>query len=479
MRPLPLPLTIGYSAGQLLDGIVTNSLAIFLLFYVTAVCGLPGGLAGAALSVGLVVDAVMDPLIGSLSDGWRSRLGRRIPFMMLGLPLVAILFVLIFSLPTGLGEGALFAWLALLSVSLRISTSLFLLPYQALGAELSDDYSERSRIVAWRWGIGMLGALTAILLGFGVFFKGPLGLSNRAAYTPFALALALIVIAGGLLSMRCAWATRDRFHLPAQVEGSMLKRFPAEMGEVIRNRSFRILFGGALLFFVALGINLSLGLHANTYFWHLTSGQTQMVTLASFAGLLAGAPLAGPLLARLEKRSVVVIGMIGMMVAQGGPALLRLLGLLPYEAGTLAAILSAVAAIGGALMAAAAIAFGSMMADAADEHEYLFGARREGLYFAGWAFATKAANGGGILIAGLVLQLIRFPAHSAGAADIPPSLPAHTVSALGFCYGPGAALLTGAAVLTTLLYKLDRTAHAAILAALAQRVVARHDAARP
>src|SRR3546814_20968112 len=79
--PLGWRLKLAYAGGQLVEGIANNSLSVFLLFYVTAVCGLPGALAGAALAAGMVVDAVMNPIIGSLTDGWRSRFGRRLPLM--------------------------------------------------------------------------------------------------------------------------------------------------------------------------------------------------------------------------------------------------------------------------------------------------------------------------------------------------------------------------------------------------------------
>src|SRR3546814_7108635 len=77
--PLGWRLKLAYAGGQLVEGIANNSLSVFLLFYVTAVCGLPGALAGAALAAWMVVDAVMNPIIGSLTDGWRSRFGRRLP----------------------------------------------------------------------------------------------------------------------------------------------------------------------------------------------------------------------------------------------------------------------------------------------------------------------------------------------------------------------------------------------------------------
>ena len=469
---LPWRLKLGYSSGQVLDGIVSQCLGIFLLFYVTTVCGLPGALAGIALAVGLVVDAFMDPLIGTLSDGWRSRFGRRLPFMMVGMPAVVILFTLIFSLPSGLGTTGLFIWLTVLSIALRIAMSLFILPYSAVGAELSDDYAERSSIAAWRWGVGMLATLIAVMLGFGLFFAGPGGLSHRAAYTPFALTLSALIVVFTLISLRTTNATLDRLHPPVAVTRGLGLRIIGELGEVLRNRSFRILFAGAVLFFSALGTHLALGLHANTYFWRLTPPQIQNVTLAVFLGLLFGAPLAGPFLKRMEKRTILIIGMAGLAAADTVPPALRLMGLFPFEGATLATVLSILVFCGGALMAAAAIAFASMMADAADEHEHLFGARREGLYFAGWAFASKTAGGVGALIAGLVLQAIDFPTDVAAHGGVVARLPDHMVRLLGLFFGPGSGILYLGAILVTLLYSLDSRRHAAIMNDLGERRIA-------
>ena len=461
--PLRFATKFGYSLGQVLDGIVSQSLGIFLFFYVTAVCGLPGGLAGIALAMGLAVDAVMDPLIGSASDGLRSRLGRRLPFMLVGLPLVAVLFVAIFALPTGLSTTALFVWVMILSVLLRIALSLYTLPYQALGAELSDDYAERTSIMTWRWGLGVMGTVVAVTLGFAVFFRGAGGTLNRAGYLPFAATLAAIFIVATLFSLRSIATTLGRQHPAVARDGGLHLRVLRELREVFQNQSFRILFGSALLFFSALGTHSTLGLHVNTFFWHFTSAQTQVVTMAVFVGLVLGAPLASPMIKRFEKRTVLLIGLAGLGLADTVPAALRLLGLLPFQGAALMWTLAAIMFVGGVLLAAAAIAFASMMADAADEHEHLFGARREGLYFAGWSFAGKAAAGVGALIAGLVIQVIKFPAdlatHGGGAIV----LPQMTINLLGFFYGPGAGVLYLGAILAILRYRLDSGAHATIM----------------
>src|SRR3546814_4609302 len=108
-----------------------------------------------------------------------------------------------------------------------------------------------------------------------------------------------------------------------------------------------------------MGAYLALGIHANAFFGGLTPGETQTVTLGLFAGLVVGAPLAAPLMRRFEKAQILAAGMAGMALAQAGPALLRLAGLLPLEGGALATTLALAIFAGGSLMAAAAIALRS------------------------------------------------------------------------------------------------------------------------
>ena len=75
-----------YGAGQMVDAFVSSAINLFLFFYLTAVCGLSGSLAGSAVFAALVVDAFVDPLAGSLSDNAHFKAGRRHPFMAASLP---------------------------------------------------------------------------------------------------------------------------------------------------------------------------------------------------------------------------------------------------------------------------------------------------------------------------------------------------------------------------------------------------------
>src|SRR3546814_13525314 len=82
--------------------------------------------------------------------------------------------------------------------------SVFILPYQALGVELTDDHAERSSLMTWRWLAGQCGAVVALALGFGHFFAGEGGLTARENYAPFASVLGLILTSVG----RASWMER-------------------------------------------------------------------------------------------------------------------------------------------------------------------------------------------------------------------------------------------------------------------------------
>jgi GPH family glycoside/pentoside/hexuronide:cation symporter len=139
-------------------------------------------------------------------------------------------------------------------------------------------------------------------------------------------------------------------------------------------------------------------------------------------------------------------------------------GLLPTNAEVMAALTVAVILLGFGT-SAAVIGYQSMMADAADEHEHLFGARREGLYFAGINFSAKASSGLGVLIAGIVLDVIGFP-HGVAAAGKAAQIAPSAIRELGLIYGPGAAIASFISVTILFAYRINRGRHAAILEAL-------------
>lgn len=449
---------LAYGVGQAAEAIKNSSFELFLFFYYTQVLGLSGTLAGLALFIALCIDGITDPVIGSLSDGWRSRWGRRHPFMYISAIPLALCFFLLFAPPSGLGQGALFAWLSLFAVLVRFFMTLYQVPHLALGAELSDGYEERSSLVGYRTAFGLIGGATLVIVGFSFYFSAtpefPSGQLNPDAYPDFALLFALVM--WGAIWWSAAGTHRmiprlpkPADDLPAFRSGRVISELRAALG----NRAFLILFLSMLVFFMMRGVQTTLGLHATTFFWELSPHQIQLVTLAIVIGLLAGIPFAKPLSRRFDKKWIFIIGALWALLFHVAPVMLRLWGWLPDNDGpALLLILILASFFGGIGAVQPLVAAGSMIADISDEHELNTGLRQQGMFFGGMAFAGKAASGLGHSVAGVGIDLIGFPKDVTQG-----EIATETLQQLAWLYGPGVGLIGLVAILIFTGYGLTRS----------------------
>lgn len=465
---VPLRIRATAGAGQLVESVVTTVFGVFLFFYYKVILGVPGSLVGAATTASLAIEALVDPLLGSWSDGLRSRWGRRTPFMAAGAPMVALALAMAFTPPEGLPEPGLFAWLLASSLALRFGVSAFHVPFIALGAELSNDYVERSSVVAWRTLYSIFGPLAVLTLAYGVFLGGRLGLRNAGGYAPLGWTSAAVVLAGGWAAVIGVRRFAASLPMPPAHGGRLHARFVRELAEIFANPSFRVLFACAILFYAAQGVSGSLGQYMNLFLWKVSSAQILAITLFLFAGLMTGVPAAPLLARRMEKRGVVISGLFLLCLAQGGLTGLRAFHLVSFTGEGAVLPLGLNSFMAGFVLTLAGVSIASMMADAADEHDLLFAMRREGLYFAGLSFAGKAATGAVALVAGLALDATGFPRSSAVTAAAKP-LPGALLDCLDVVAGPAVAAGSLVATMLRFLYRIDRRRHAEIAATLRER----------
>ena len=168
------------------------------MFYYVQVLQLDPILAGTALLIALVFDGISDPIIGAFSDDFQSKLGRRHPFMYASAIPFGLAFYLLFSPPESLSGMSLFLWLTFFAISLRLMMTLFLVPYYALGAELTENFSDRTELVAFRNIFSFVAAMILSIVAFTVYFKStdtyPQGQLNPEAYPAFALTFAVVSV---------------------------------------------------------------------------------------------------------------------------------------------------------------------------------------------------------------------------------------------------------------------------------------------
>ncbi len=161
---LPFWTKLGFGICDLGGNLFFTMMGFYLLFFMTDVVGLAAGLAGTALMIGKIWDAITDPTVGYLSDRTRSRWGRRRPYMFIGSFSLFAMMIVMFTAPGYSGQWQLFAWAAVMYCLLCTAYTLVNIPYGALTPELTTDYNERTVVNAYR----MSSAVVGTLLGAGL-----------------------------------------------------------------------------------------------------------------------------------------------------------------------------------------------------------------------------------------------------------------------------------------------------------------------
>jgi len=470
---------VAYGFGQLAEGLVQTAMRLFLLFYYNQVLEVSGTLCGIALLVATIIDAVTDPIMGSVSDSWRSRLGRRHPFMYFSAVPLGVCFFFLFY-PLVHSEFALFAWLLVFSVLTRLALTLYSVPHMALGGELTTDYRERMSVVAIRLVFNIVGMMAVYGLGLGFFFAAseafPNGQLNAAAYPSFAGWLALLAV---ISVLGTAWGTHQvipSLSVPEESQGQTLKQMLLEVINALRNLSFRWLLIGWIIVSAPIGVGASLALYLNTFFWQI-SPQAMIPVLLMYPFAMGIGYLFAPALSRyIEKKQTLIWGPIGWAIFSIAPVCLYYAGLFPEPGTTMVVVgLSISSFLTGITVSQLPVAVESMLYDIADEQELESGIRQEGVFYGAHMFVSKASGGVGAAISGVALDLIHWPVgeHVKTAADIPPD----TLFMLAMIAGPGLAIGLLPALWCFNHYTLDRQRHADILSKLEERRMMKQSAA--
>ena len=152
---VPFGQKAAFGAGHLVNNLLPGALGVFMFFLLTAF-GMDPFLAGLLGGLPRLFDAITDPIMGFISDNTNSRFGRRRPYIFVGAILSGVLFALMWQLDENNSQTYNFWYFLILSLVYLIGNTIFSTPLIGLGYEMTQDYNERTRLMAFSQIVGQV-----------------------------------------------------------------------------------------------------------------------------------------------------------------------------------------------------------------------------------------------------------------------------------------------------------------------------------
>jgi Na+/melibiose symporter-like transporter len=407
---------LGYGVGCIGYSLPHQIIAASFLLYATAILKLPALWAGVIIAVSAVWDAVSDPLMGFLSDNTSNRrFGRRHLYLLIGGISVSLLTWVFWSVDVDLSLTVKLILLFVLVLLVKTALTVYVVPFNALGGELSTDYDERSSIQSYRGIFYLLGMIIA-LAGSNIFFfrstaEYPKGQLNPAAYPTMGLCFCVI----GLTAVLMTFFATLRYvpdlpqPRPSDGRGSPIRSLLPDLGSAFANRDFRAL--ALMIFIVEVGfqITIAIGYHVNTYTYKLPGPIIGIHGLVILGCSVLSQPFWLWVTRKWDKKTALIMGMFCAFFGFfGAPIAHVALRLFPIDAPSLPYTLGIFFAFGGLGNGAFMSVPYSMVADTVDADQVSSGLRKEGLYFGIYTFAYKLGTSISLVTSGIVLHMVGF-----------------------------------------------------------------------
>jgi len=402
---LDLPLKAGWGVGAFGSASMLWLVNVFLMFFLVNHLGLNPALAGLIVAITRVWDFLDDPLIGYLTDHTRTRWGGRRPWMFVGAIASGLAAVFIFNVPRFDSETTTAIYELVMLILYFTAFTLFYVPYMAMPADMTDDYSERTSIMSYRVGYSYAAGMV-IAAGMPALISWYGG--DRAAYEKAALMSGALITATMLLTVFLTGRARHR------VAVEETKYTAKEYGQLlIRNRPFLTLAAIKFLGFLGVAVNGGASLFFMLYVMERAEmGQAFLAFLSSLGGMIC-LPLWTWLTRGKDKRRFLAASLLGnalliMTWTFSGP------GESDFVFGLRSFLMGAIG-VGGLLLTF------SMLPDTIEYDRVTTGLDRAGLYTGLLGFVEKSASAIGPLIIGVVFAAMGVIESATGAAEQPDS----------------------------------------------------------
>ncbi len=459
-----------YSVIMLGVGGIEYIVAVFLLKYYTDYTGLDAGLAGIALLLAKIFDAISDPAMGYISDHTKTRWGRRRPWFLVGTFPLALSFAGMFSANPSWSETQLFLWLLGMSILFWCGTTTVMVPHAAFASEMTRTHHERISIMGWREGFMAVGLLSGGFLMFVLLegaVDGARAAATAAGFTEEGVAEAVRIARGEAHGTITTWFGLGTCALGLiSFLGTRERRGPytpprdtlfGDFADTFRSKPFRLFTLALVIGQIADGLTASLALFTVEEWWGFGGPHPRFILVGYMAMAMVSIPLWMRVARRFEKAHTFSLCTFIATASLVAMLFVPAVGLWwAYFCLYLAGI-----GLGGRMVVAMA-----MVPDIIDDDERRTHTRKDGAYFGMISLLRKLARSLAIGLSGVGLG---FFGYVSGVAE--QSAEAMRGIKIMFCIVP--AIASGITAAMLLWFPITRERHEETLEILHRRHAAR------
>lgn len=414
---VPFGQKVAFGIGMLANQMFPAAMGIFMVVLVQDL-GFPGWMWGVIFFLPRIFDSITDPIMGFISDNTKSRWGRRRQYVFIGAIIMGISFSILWQLHRESGIDYNFTYFLLWSFVFYLGLTIFSVPYVAMGYEMSNDFHERTNIMAvaqwigqWAWVIAPW--FWVIMYDQSWFESADVATRTLAVWVGVICMIFAMVPAIFIKSK----STVNEGYAPLNVKniGNSFNGIIEGFKEAFKNKPFRKLCIATFLVYNAFYTVASFTFFIIVY--HLFNGDTAAAgiwpTLFGCIGALATTFLVIPIVTRMSKvmgkkraflvsQSISIVGyiLLWFLFIPGKPYMF--IFALPFFAFGIGSLFT--------LMM-------SMTADVIDLDELNTGLRREGVFGAIYWWMVKFGFAIAGLLSGLILSFIGFNADAASQSE--------------------------------------------------------------
>ena len=309
-----------YGFGNLGYATVAQTLSNFIMFFGTSVLGISGTLMGVAVSIGVLWDAISDPIMGYFSDNTHSQMGKRHPYILIGTLGMCAINLIIWLVPPSSPEIVKFLWILFSLLMVQTFCTFFSTPHLALGFEMTTDPNEQTSLQSYKTIFYLLGTMLPSVLMF-LFMPSGENLQGQfvvSGYVNIAYISSLFCLVCGLVTFFGTLKTGIIVEVKERKKKTKFSSIFNDFFSLLKRPNFRNIIVGYSISLIASSILTAAGLHMFTYCFHFNSKQLSAVMATLIFGAIFSQPFWSKKSSKIGKKNTLIkglcVGVIGIML---------------------------------------------------------------------------------------------------------------------------------------------------------------------